>query len=187
MAWWKTIAFGMTLAAGQALSACPDAPDHGAAIDKLIESAQAARSQGEAREVSGRLWELWTDAPDEIAQAMLDAGMRKRLSYDYFGALSDLDKLVEYCPDYAEGYNQRAFVNFLRQDYAPALVDLDRAIALSPKHVAAISGRALTLLGLGRIDEARDSLREALALNPWLSERALIEKGGPLAPKGEDI
>ena len=78
-------------------------------------------------------------------------------------------------------------MNFLRRDFAPALVDLDRAIELSPKHIAAISGRALTLLGLGRIDEARATLLEALDLNPWLSERALLEKGGALAPKGEEI
>lgn len=168
-------------------AACPSAPDHSADIDALIENAQQARNLAEARDISGKLWALWTDAPDEIAQTMLDAGMRKRQSYDYLGALNDLDQLIEYCPNYAEGYNQRAFVNYLRQDFTPALKDLDRAIELSPKHIAAISGRALTLLGLGRLDEARVSLREALELNPWLSERALLEKGGPLAPKGQDI
>lgn len=170
-----------------ALATCPAAPDHESEIDRLIETAQTARDMAEARAVSGQLWAIWTDAPDEIAQAMLDSGMRKRESYDYLGALKDLDQLVAYCPNYAEGYNQRAFVNFLRQDYAPALIDLDRAIALSPRHVAAISGRALTLLGLQRVDEARAALIEALALNPWLSERALMAKGGPLAPKGQDI
>jgi hypothetical protein len=30
-------------------------------------------------------------------------------------------------------------------------------------------------------------LKAALENNPWLSERALMEKGGPLAPPGEDI
>ncbi|MFD2854504.1 tetratricopeptide repeat protein [Seohaeicola zhoushanensis] len=94
---------------------------------------------------------------------------------------------MDYCPDYAEGYNQRAFAYYLTEKFGPALEDLDRAIALSPNHVAALSGRALTLLGLGRTEEAARALARALELNPWLSERSLAGPGGPLEPKGKDI
>lgn len=186
----KRFAIGLFVGAligAPVMAACPAAPDHGAQIMQLLDEVQAASTENEARQLSGALWALWTDAPDEVAQAMLDRGMAKRRSYDFLGAKSDLDKLVEYCPDYAEGYNQRAFVSFLQQDFEPALVDLDRTIALSPTHVGALSGRALTLLGLGRKDEAREALDAALELNPWLSERSLAAPGGPLAPEGEDI
>ncbi|PJE34088.1 hypothetical protein CVM52_24095 [Pseudooceanicola lipolyticus] len=173
--------------AGPGAADCPDAPDHSASIAGLLGEVQAARTEAEAREIANRMWGFWTDAPDELAQEMLDRGMTRRSSYDFLGALKDLDRLVAYCPEYAEGYNQRAFVHFLRQDFTPALRDLDRAIALSPNHVAALSGRALTLMGLGRIDEARSALDHALELNPWLPERRLAGPGGPLAPLGKDI
>jgi tetratricopeptide (TPR) repeat protein len=166
---------------------CPPAPDHSADLAELSIAANRAGTEMDGREVSNRMWELWTDAPDEAAQAVLDLGMRKREGYDLLGALQEFDRLVAYCPDYAEGYNQRAFVNFLRQDFAAALVDLKAALARSPKHVAALSGMALTLLALDRTDEARVALAEALALNPWLPERGLAAEGGPLAPLGEDI
>ena len=166
---------------------CPAAPDHIAGIDALIAQTQAATSQADARIFSGQMWELWTDAPDARAQVLLDRGMRMREAWDLTGALVELNMLVEYCPAYAEGYNQRAFVNYLRQDFAAALRDLDIAIELSPNHVAALSGRALSLLGLQRLDEARDALNYALQLNPWLSERALLEPGGLLDPPGKDI
>ncbi|MHA6263773.1 tetratricopeptide repeat protein [Arenibacterium sp. CAU 1754] len=180
--------FAPAFGAGPVLAqTCPAAPDHGAQLQRLYEAAREAKTENDARAIAGEMWELWTDAPNEQAQAMLDRGMRKRQSYDFLGALADLSKLIDYCPDYAEGYNQRAFVNYLRQDFAPALVDLDRALALSPDHVAALSGRALTLLGLGRPDEARESLSRALELNPWLPERGLAAPGAPLAPKGQDI
>lgn len=166
---------------------CPMAPDHAADLDHLIAEARAAQSEGAAREISNRMWELWADAPNEQAQAILDRGMSRRSSYDFIGALEDFDALVAYCPDYAEGYNQRAFVNYLRHDFAAALPDLDRAVALSPKHVAALSGRALTLMALGRMDEARAALAEALDLNPWIPERGLAAPGGPLEPLAKDI
>lgn len=153
----------------------------------LIDEARAAENDMAGQAVSNRMWQLWLRAPDAPAQELLDDGMRLRESYDYLGALAAFDRLVDYCPDYAEGYNQRAFINFLAGKHEAALVDLDRTLVLSPDHVGAQSGRALTLLELGRNDEARRQLQAALENNPWLSERFLLGKGGPLAPAGEDI
>jgi len=160
--------------AAPAFADCPAAPDISVAATVLLERAQAAPNEGAAQGISGQLWELWATAPDEQAQALLDRGMAARSSYNFIEALDAFDRLTQYCPDYAEGYNQRAFVNFLRQDFENALVDLDRALERSPRHVAAISGKALTLMGLGRNDEAQVVLRQAVELNPWISERSLL-------------
>ncbi len=166
---------------------CPPAPDHSDALNRLEEEAQAATSESAARDVSDRMWELWADAPNAKAQAVLDRGMQKRLGADYAGAIAEFDDLIAYCPDYAEGYNQRAFVHFILRDYASALPDLDRALDLSPGHIGARAGLALTLMQLGQIDEARAELEVALGQNPWMSERHLLDDGGPLAPAGKDI
>ncbi|NIZ15325.1 tetratricopeptide repeat protein [Phaeobacter sp. HF9A] len=167
-------------AVGALADTCPPAPDHAAELEALLADVRAADSEGEAQRIGNQLWEYWADAPDEQAQAMLDRGMTRRSGYDFLGALEEFDALIAYCPAYAEGYNQRAFVHYLRRDFAAALADLDRALELSPRHVAALSGRALSLLGLSRPVEARESLREALALNPWLPERHLLSPGAPL-------
>lgn len=165
----------LCLAAPVALAeSCPEPPDHSEALTELIEAAQVAPDQRSARIISNEMWALWADAPDDYAQELLDEGMSRRESYDYEGANKAFDALVEYCPDYAEGYNQRAFINFLRQDYEAALPDLDRALELSPRHVAALTGQALTLAALDRKAEAALALRAALDMNPWLSERGLL-------------
>ncbi|SPJ30218.1 hypothetical protein TRM7615_03749 [Falsiruegeria mediterranea M17] len=166
---------------------CPQAPDHSENLAALITDIQTAETEREARIVSNKMWSYWADAPNEQAQAILDRGMSKRAAWDLLGAREDFDALITYCPNYAEGYNQRAFVHFLNHNFQAALVDLDQALALSPDHVAALSGRALSLLGLSRIDEARETLQTALELNPWLPERGLLDAGGALAPKGKDI
>jgi len=182
------LGLGLTVLAGQSLAqSCPAAPDHDTALDALFGEIAQAENDMDARVISNQMWELWTDAPDEAAQALLDRAMQARSSYDFLGALEALDRLVAYCPDYAEGYNQRAFVNYLREDFAAALVDLNLTLERSPRHVGALSGKALSLLALGRTDEAREALAAALALNPWLSERHLAGPGGPLAPIGQDL
>ncbi|WP_146590708.1 tetratricopeptide repeat protein [Puniceibacterium confluentis] len=155
---------------------CPPAPDHGIALSQLLDEVRDAPNEMAGRQISNRMWEYWADAPDEPAQALLDEGMRARGAYDFLRATRAFDRLVDYCPEYAEGYNQRAFVNFLRRDFAAALPDLNQAIALSPDHVAALAGKALTLIELGRDDEAQVVLRRAVALNPWISERHLLRE-----------
>ncbi|MDW4496638.1 tetratricopeptide repeat protein [Sulfitobacter sp. D35] len=172
---------------GVAQAACPPPEDHSEELEALFDEARAAGNDMQGRDVAARMWQVWLRAPDEAAQEVLNRGLTRRNSYDYAGAYADFDRLTEYCPDYAEGYNQRAFISYLREDYAAALIDLDKALDLSPTHVPAQSGRALTLMRLGRIPEARTQLRAALRNNPWLSERFLLSEGGPLAPNGEDI
>jgi tetratricopeptide (TPR) repeat protein len=154
---------------------CPVAPNHDDALAPLFEALQTAQGDMEARQISNQMWALWTEAPDEPSQAMLDAGMKARGVFDFLGALEKLDSLVSYCPFYAEGYNQRAFVRYLQQDYDKALPDLNRALELNPNHIGALAGKALTQLALGQEVEGQRTLRQALALNPWLSERVLLK------------
>ncbi len=161
---------------------CPPVTDHSARIAEIVVELGKARGEGDARVLTQELWDIWTDAPDEIAQAMLDEGMSRRASYDFLGAREAFDRLVEYCPDYAEGYNQRAFANYLSQNFDAALVDLDRALEIVPNHIAALSGKGLTLMGLGRNEEAQAALRAAVEMNPWLQERVLLQE-----PIGTDL
>jgi tetratricopeptide (TPR) repeat protein len=128
------------------------------------------------------MWEIWATAPDAHAQDLLNSGMARREMFDFETAESVFTALIDYCPDYAEGWNQRAFVRFLRQDFEAALPDLEEALRLNPTHVAALSGKALTLLNLGRDAEGQMILRRALDLNPWIPERAYLR-----APPRDDI
>lgn len=177
----------LTFLAFPAFAECPAPVDTTRELLNLIALANDTDNRNEGRRVSGAMWEVWLRAPDEVAQAILDDGMRRREGYDFAGAIKEFDRLTDYCPTYAEGFNQRAFALFLQQNYEDALVDLDKAIALSPYHVAAQAGRALTLMNLGRLEEARAQLLIAVDNNPWLSEAALLEEGAPLGPKGKDI
>lgn len=177
----------LTVLASPAFADCPAAPDIASELDALIIQAREAPDDQAAGKISKDMWQLWLKAPDAAAQEVLDRGMRQRASYDYLGAAETYDELVDYCPAYAEGYNQRAFIYFLTGEFERALADLDIALELSPKHVGAQSGRALTLMNLDRLSEARLQLLAALENNPWLSERFLLAKGGPLAADGEEI
>ncbi|WP_179379085.1 tetratricopeptide repeat protein [Jannaschia marina] len=173
----------LVLTATPLLAECPAAPDIAADIDGLIAKVQAAPTEAEGRRVSDEMWTFWAKAPDPRAQELLDEGMSRRAAFDLAGAVTAFDALVAYCPDFAEGYNQRAFANFLRQDFEAALPDLDRAIALQPRHIPAMAGKGLTLIQMGRIRAGQAEIRRAVALNPWLAERRLLD----LEPESQDL
>jgi tetratricopeptide (TPR) repeat protein len=170
------------IAAPAFAQSCPAVTDRSARIAEIVGELSVSRGEGEARMLSQQLWELWLDAPDALAQEMLDQGMSQRTIYDFLGARETLTRLVDYCPDYAEGYNQRAFASYLAQDFEAALADLNIALEIMPNHIAALSGKGLTLMGLGRDEEAQEALRAAVAMNPWLQERALLTE-----PMGTDL
>lgn len=158
---------------------CPPLPDLAKLSQPVMAALQQARDPASAQLLTNQMWEIWTTAPDEKAQQLLDSGIQMRSVQDFDAALAAFEQLVDYCPDYAEGYNQRAFINFIRQDYALALEDLELALQRSPLHIAAQTGKALTLMQLGRVRAGQAALRAALALNPWLPERdRLIDEPG---------
>ena len=159
------------LAQGCDIAAAPvTAEERAPLFDKL----KIARTEREGQAQALLIWKIWHIAPDTKAQALLDLGKRRINEADYSGAEQALSDLIEYCPDYAEGWNQRAFARFLADDLDGALTDLDRTLELEPKHFAALAGRGLTLLKQGRPLPAHRAIREAMAIHPWLSERHLL-------------
>ena len=68
-----------------------------------------------------------------------------------------------------------AMMHISQPSVSRLIADLERAIELSPRHIGALSGRAITLIGLGKEEEGQAALAEALELNPWLPERSLLK------------
>ncbi len=131
-----------------------------------------APDEKSGRSVEGEIWNYWFDlSPTAEIRAFLDAGRERREAYDYETAEENLDKVVELAPDYHEGYNQRAFVRFLRENYQGSLTDLERTLELQPNHFGALSGLYHILRIQNRPEAALNALQEAVKLHPWIQER----------------
>lgn len=176
----KPFVIAALLATPVATQACPTGPDQTAEKDRLHAELLATQSEASARVVGNKLWEIWITAPNAKAQDMLTQGMERLHVADYAKAEAHFDALIAYCPDYAEGWNKRAYVHFLTQDYDASLDDIAETLAREPRHFGALAGRALVLMNMGRTKLGNNAIREALKVHPWLSERHLL-------PPGEDI
>jgi hypothetical protein len=82
--------------------------------------------------------------------------------------------VIETAPTYAEAWNQRAFVRFLREKDAGALSDLEKTIELEPDHFGALAGMYHVLMRMGRSRAAVASCHARLTIHPWIQERGLL-------------
>lgn len=151
--------------------------------DALFKALKNAPTEEEASRIEDDIWTSWLDAaPTPEIRQKVDEAMRRRDSYDFQGAKVLLDKVVEEAADYSEGWNQRAFILFLQGNYEASLEDIERALALEPRHFGALSGKAIILMTLGRVESGQEVLREAVGIHPFLKERDMLIK-----PQGVDL
>jgi tetratricopeptide (TPR) repeat protein len=143
--------------------------------ETLLSALATAESQAEADRLSSEIWQIWLTAPDETAQEVLDNAMRRRQAYDFLGAIDHLNRLIQAYPDYAEGWNQRATMYFMRGDLEASLADVAEVLAREPRHFGALSGKAVILFQQGKVSLAQIAVREALKYHPFLSERAMLD------------
>lgn len=144
---------------------------------ELFDRLATASSEQDGREAENAIWQFWFSlSPTADIRSSLDAGIERREGYDFEAAENHLDIVVEAAPEYAEGYNQRAFVRFLRENFADAQTDLEIALELEPKHFGAMSGLYHILRIQNRQKAAMSLLKRAVTVHPWLRERGGLPK-----------
>jgi tetratricopeptide (TPR) repeat protein len=112
------------------------------------------------------LWAIWFRADTPEHNQTLER-VRHSISREQFEAAETLvTRLIADSPDFAEAYNQRAFVYFLQGRFAESAADCQRVLARNPFHIGAVEGLAKCQLGLNRPRDALKSLRRALKLRP---------------------
>lgn len=144
---------------------------------ELFNNLVTASTEQEGRTAEDAIWQFWfSSSPTADVRTSLDAGMERREAYDFEAAENHLDKVVKAAPDYAEGYNQRAFVRFLRENFVAAQTDLEIALELEPKHFGAMSGLYHILRIQNRTKAAMGLLKQAVTIHPWLQERGALPR-----------
>ena len=75
------------------------------------------------------------------AQDYLEQGNYDYEQGDCDKAIDDYTRAIDLNPNFAEAYNNRAYVFMVKKNYAAALPDLDRALQLRPDYVNALMNR----------------------------------------------
>lgn len=150
-----------------------------AALDELFAELRVAPSPTAAEDITRQIWTNWMNPSDsELAARMATASAFLTMG-DARRSLHMLDSIVEDFPDYSEGWNQRATVEYMIDDLDASLADIEKVLALEPRHFGALSGRVSIYLRQGKHTEALKDMVRALAIHPFLSQRELFPELAP--------
>lgn len=137
-------------------------------LDGLFERLRAAEDRVEGERVTNRIWRLWREIDDPDLAAAMEQGIVAMRSGRHGDAERRFSAVIEAAPGYAEAWNKRATVRYMRGRYTAAAADIRRTLALEPRHFGALAGLGLVYMELERYRAAIESFERALELNPWL-------------------
>jgi tetratricopeptide (TPR) repeat protein len=114
------------------------------------------------------LWRTWCRSSNSEIDRIFRAGveaMQKGLLDD---AESFFATVIDVAPEFAEGWNKRATVRYMRKNFHGAIADCQETLARNPNHFGAASGQGLCHLSLRQFREAAVCFRRALQIHPHL-------------------
>jgi tetratricopeptide (TPR) repeat protein len=149
------------------------AADRTTTIEFLFNEYKAKRAE---KELVALLQDIAESGP---GQGMVHAYMAEALS-ERLGkqdaAAAAYRRAIALEPTRSEYYNGLGLALYRQADMLAALTEFTRATEIDPGDAAARYNEACALALLGRKDEALYSLREAIQLEPRLSEQARVDK-----------
>ena len=136
------------------------------ARQKLLLQLHSPRAAVRA-EATQLLWHWWYSAAGPVGARLLqeaEALMQRGANDECETALTNI---IAAYPDFAEAWNRRATLRYLRRQYEASLADCHAVVQREPHHFGAWHGMGLCLMALRRYPQAADAFRRALAIQPF--------------------
>jgi len=138
-------------------------------LDRLFGQLRQAEDDKSAKLLEKAIQTLWLRSGSPTADLLMKQAGDAMNEQNYGAALVILDTVVELYPDFAEGWNRRATLHYLRGDYTSSLRDIDQVLSLEPRHYGALSGQGAIFKDRGDGRKALRALRRARTVNPRLN------------------
>jgi tetratricopeptide (TPR) repeat protein len=149
-------------------AAAPVIPSREERLESLFTTLKSTSDKDAAKAAENDIITLWLESGSDTVDLMMSWTLAAIEEKDYGLALDYLDRMLVMKPDYAEGWNKRATVHFLRDDYPKAIADIERTLAVEPRHFGALSGLGTIMRDIGDKDRALTAYRRALEIDPHL-------------------
>lgn len=148
-----------------------------ARLEPLFDRLKQA-DEGEAQIVEGLIWSIWHayDGGDTSVPSLMRRGQAAMARQDFAAAETYYSQAIDKDPDFAEAWNRRATVRYLRDDYQGSVADISQTLAREPRHFGALSGLGLIYTQLDALEPAIAAFEAALEIHPTMpGARANVE------------
>jgi len=115
------------------------------------------------------LWGIWCRSGDAEADHLFRAGIDAMQNRKLEEAEQLFGCVIERLPVFAEGWNKRATVRYLRKNFKGSIADCQQTLARNANHFGAAAGQGLCHLTVSEFREAAMCFRRALEIHPHLA------------------
>lgn len=151
-------------------SAVPEgAGERAKLLDELYAHLATAEDEGVAKRIATAIEHVWMSTGSDTVSLLMERARRAVRDKNHELAMRLLDRAVALAPDYAELFNQRAAVHFLRNNTQLALGDLRRVLALDPNHYKALEALGQIFKEMDRKKAALEVYRKLYEVHPHMS------------------
>lgn len=161
--------------------------ERGHILAELYERLSKSKSEEAAQLIAEAVERLWAYSGSATVDLLVSRAGAAISQSETATALQLLDSAIALKPDYAEAWNQRAYVYFQQQQYELAMADLARVLAIDPRHYKALIGVGAILQEFGRKAQALEAFRKALAVNPFAEQAKQAVEVLRREVEGQDI
>ncbi len=136
--------------------------------EKVVLLQQLQSTDPELRELAvQQLWQLWFGAAGPEAEQRLLYSEQCFERQEYDEAERELSQLINDFPDFAEAWNRRATLRYLRNRFDDSLEDCREAVRLEPRHFGAWHGMGLCFIARRDFISAAHAFRRAIEIQPF--------------------
>jgi len=123
---------------------------------------------GLAPTAEAMLWSIWCRSGDPETDRLFRAGVEAMQNRRLEDAEEFFARVIERSPAFAEGWNKRATVRYLRKNFKGSITDCQETLARNGHHFGAASGQGLCHMTVSQFREAAICFRRALEIHPHL-------------------
>ena len=123
-----------------------------------------------------KIWTLWASNESPMAEVLLTQSNKALRDGAFDTTEKMLNELVGSYPDYTEALNLRAKLFYNQKRYDEAETDLEAVLETEPRHFGALAGLAAVYQAKGQTAKAAATLREAIAVNPFMESAKQVLK-----------
>ncbi len=136
-------------------------------LDELFAILQSSEDATVQQKAILTIWEIWFESDREDIDELMAKGGEALQSGQLERAEQIFTQVIEFSPEFSEGWNRRATVRYYRRDYTGSLDDIKRTLTLEPRHFGAIWGRGMILALQRKLTGAIRAFEQLLEINPY--------------------
>ncbi len=135
-------------------------------LSELFDKLFLSTNNMEASKLLFNIWDIWSIADNQETQIIFDEANQFMDIGELDNAIKLFTKVIKQSPEFAEGWNKRATVYFLKGELDKSIKDIEKTLYLEPRHFGALDGLAEIYLIKDDLISAAATYRRILEIIP---------------------